>query len=332
MAELVDSYYRTPDGKVALLHGHVLDVLKAFPAESVNCVVTSPPYWSLRKYDGCDSKWGNWVGQYGHEKSLELYIEHTRMWLREIKRVLRKEGVCWLNLGDGYISGDADLMPFRVIVAAQTDGWRIRSTIIWHKSKTTPESVRNRPTKAHEYIFLLAKGRPYWYDADAIREPSVDQSSNNTRNCRSVWTVPAQNYAQAHFAVFSAEIPNRCIRAGCPEWVCPKCSKARVRIVERHNPIRSNETAIAKLEAQGVPRTTANIYGAHRAGTIETIGWTDCGCGEGFVGGVVLDPFAGSGVTCEVAHKLGRRAIGIDTSAKYLDLAIERLDKEAKVG
>jgi len=699
-------YYKTPDGKVTLLHGHVLDVLREMPAESVNCVVTSPPYWSLRDYDcepviwGGDpncphtleaqpvggesyegkARWqhdgvsrqetpeawvkaqtkgqsggdgsssglnckrdddgkfasdshahgtdklygaietatcrlcGAWRGQYGLEPTPELYVEHTMMWLREVRRVLRKDGTLWLNLGDGYASGssghagesqldggeptgsrslgrvkppgnglkakDAILMPFRVALAAQADGWWVRSVIIWHKNNPMPESVKDRPTDAHEYIFLLTKSKTYWYDADAVREglaeSTLADSRNNTgrhtqdsdkyqhdvagapdepswyrgktfvnpvagRNMRSVWTFPTQGFSGAklladyvghdgkpyklsadcpvhghlvrsrrldkgqdggrpgplptrspdsddcpvpmlfaeeqatiahsssgesngnaqtqtlqsipdrrnyaalrdtngcdessprtnrtseqdgspvhssdspalgcadsatphssgshrtapvpatslsytpceetagrtgrtsalpmfdahhldiavnsispddrgahspgqtqgrtagkssrshstctctivsidHFAVFPRELPERCIKAGCPEWVCSKCGKARVRMTE-NTPMKIRRTDWGELAGNRTATSGTMVAPAEST----TTGWTDCGCGEPFVGGVTLDPFAGSGTTCEVAYHLGRTAWGIDASAKYLDMAIERV-------
>jgi len=293
-AELIDSYYRTPDGKVALLHGHVLDVLKAFPAESVNCVVTSPPYWSKREYDGPNSQWDGWLGKYGSELTPELYAEHTMMWMREIFRILQKDGTVWLNIGDGYTNGQVNLISFHIALAAQADGWWIRSVIIWHKPNGKPESVHNRPTQIHEYIFLLTKNKKYWYDADAVREPHISNGkggfsnkarqktvrfeqkhapslvnmvvNSRGRNCRSVWNISTQPYHDIHFAAFPRTLPERCIKAGCPD------------------------------------------------------------------DGIVLDPFVGSGTTCEVAHTLGRKSVGIDNSAKYLDMAIERINKEVKVG
>jgi len=487
-------YYATPDGKVTLYAGHVLDVLREMPAESVNCCVTSPPYWSLRKYDcepviwGGDpncphtleaqpvegesyegkARWqhdgvsrqetpeawvkaqtkgqsggdgsssglnckrdddgkfasdshahgtdklygaietttcslcGAWRGQYGLEPTPELYVEHTMMWLREVRRVLKPTGTVWLNIGDGYCgtgdkgewkdpkypdgrnaqskalnrkivglkAKDAILMPFRVALAAQADGWWVRSVIIWAKPNPMPESVRDRPTDAHEYIFLLTKSKTYWYDADAVREPqaigTIERYGNSpevnvgskhrgdssqaamksagdgfqwaispdqTRNCRSVWSFPTQGFPDAHFAVFPRELPERCIKAGCPEWVCPKCGKARTRVTEKTYSPTSRTPAPNKGRLGAPGERAANMtrdgFVPNRDPSIETLGWTDCGCGEPFIGGVVLDPFVGSGTTCEVAYHLGRTAIGIDASAKYLDMAIGRVKQGA---
>ena len=267
---------------------------------------------------------------------------------------------------------DAVLMPFRVALAAQADGWWVRSVIIWAKPNPMPESVRDRPTDAHEYIFLLTKSKTYWYDADAVREPhaepergrgeverageyqpntlgmvgaegvrrwvpAVREYNPNGRNCRSVWSFPTRGVPDAHFAVFPRELPERCIKAGCPEWVCPKCGKARARVTERPLPPKDRLTA-ARERPDDVKKLTRDGQLVGSGQRVQdwlnehpptTTGWSDCGCGAGFVGGVVLDPFAGSGTTCEVAYHLGRTAWGIDASAKYLDMAIERVKQGA---
>lgn len=211
------------------------------PDESVQCVVTSPPYWGLRKYSGekdliwgdnhCEHKWriekgiknigrddvfyggvvypsisgqgrkhpidthtcslcGAWKGSLGLEPTIDLYIEHLILILREVKRVLRPDGVAFVNLGDSYFSGSAKtygikphhyqlkpkdlcLIPFRVAIAAQEDGWWVRSVIIWSKSNPMPESATDRPTESHEYILMLTKSAKYYWDADAVREAYI---------------------------------------------------------------------------------------------------------------------------------------------------------------
>lgn len=247
------------DGQVRIIQGNALDVLAEIPAESVQCVVTSPPYWGLRVYAGeqgfvwgnghCEHEWGEdlladtrdesfkgwgnavrdgqalpaaphikvsqgsvctvcgcWRGAYGLEPTVEMYVEHTVEILREIRRVLRPDGVVFWNIGDSYTSGnrqghgtrtgykqetnrgtpkdawrppmsgtlkekDLCLVPARVALAAQADGWWVRSDIIWAKQNFMPESVTDRPTKSHEYIFMLTKSARYYYDAEAVREP-----------------------------------------------------------------------------------------------------------------------------------------------------------------
>ena len=177
-----------------ILEGDVLDRLRELPDESAQCAVTSPPYWGLRDY-GVD-------GQIGLEPTPELFVARMVEAFREVRRVLRKDGTCWVNLGDSYASGgrgnydvvsdnkgngasrglgrptangykpkDLCGIPWRVAFALQADGWYLRSDIIWHKPNPMPESVTDRPTKSHEYVFLLSKSGWYYYDAEAILEP-----------------------------------------------------------------------------------------------------------------------------------------------------------------
>ncbi len=269
---------------VKILQGDCREVIKTLPAESVNCCVTSPPYWGLRDY-GCE-------GQIGLESTPEEYVGKLVEVFREVRRVLQDDGTLWLNLGDSYASGGRDGhgkrvgykqqtnrgmcgeadprrapqpdglkpkdlvgIPWRVAFALQADGWYLRSDIIWAKPNPMPESVTDRPTKAHEYMFLLAKSERYYYDAEAIKEPAicgtdlglllgrnaggddanmvawhaqsiadrqaggVDSKTGNpsgTRNRRSVWTVATDPYSGAHFATFPPALILPCILAGCP--------------------------------------------------------------------------------------------------------------------
>lgn len=305
-------------GKV-ILQGDALEVLRTIPDRSVNCCVTSPPYWGLRDY-GVE-------GQLGLEPTPEEYVANLVEVFREVRRVLRDDGTLWLNLGDSYAGSgkgawdnkevqkevyvpDKDSpqcklkkvpqglkpkdlvgIPWRVAFALQADGWYLRSDIIWHKPNPIPESVKDRPTKAHEYIFLLSKSQKYYYDADAIKEPAVTSgqtrkfntpkkvgrlvnqrkaSGNESpdaepwevpamKNKRSVWTVPTQPFSEAHFAVYPPKLIEPCVLAGCP------------------------------------------------------------------VGGTVLDPFCGSGTTGLVAVQLGRKFIGIELNPEYIKIAEKRL-------
>ena len=271
---------------------------RSLPLEdlSVNCVVTSPPYWGLRDY-GVDN-------QIGLEPTPELYVEHIVEVFREVRRVLRDDGTLWLNLGDSYASGTGgdrriadptsqhwsqtsienrararpptpglkpkDLvgMPWKVAFALQTDGWYLRSDIIWSKPNPMPESVTDRPTRSHEFIFLLTKNPKYYYDADAIKEPALYADAvvklgtkPHNRNKRTVWEIPTQPYPEAHLATYPEKLVQPCVLAGCP----PK--------------------------------------------------------------GTVLDPFSGAGTTAVVAQKLGRLAIGVELNPDYLHLATLRLLK-----
>jgi len=304
---------------VTIHNGDCLEVLRTMPHESVQCCVTSPPYWGLRDY-GHD-------GQIGLESTPEAYVGRMVEVFREVRRVLREDGTLWLNLGDSYAGNGAisqaateadkktatvgallngsqrrvgtvpglkpkDLVgiPWRVAFALQADGWYLRQDIIWHKPNPMPESVTDRCTKAHEYVFLMAKSQRYYYDAEAISEASKYPEDNRkarqkasdyesmmgnggqiravinpkgarsyaTRNHRSVWTVCTKPYSGAHFAVMPPDLVKPCILAGCPE------------------------------------------------------------------GGVVLDPFMGSGTVAAVAQDAGRRAIGIELNPEYCKLIAKR--------
>ena len=248
---------------VRIIVGDVRERLAEPPDQSVHCCVTSPPYWGLRDYGV--------AGQLGLESTPAEYVEKMVAVFREVRRVLRDDGTLWLNLGDSYarmqegnvpqsknpdcpppfMAGRVknaglkpkDLVgtPWRVAFALQADGWYLRQDIIWSKPNPMPESVRDRCTKAHEYIFLLSKSERYWFDADAIaepadvknfrdapcarRDPPPGQSTDTgflegryyeTRNKRSVWTVATQPYAEAHFATFPPKLIEPCILAGCP--------------------------------------------------------------------------------------------------------------------
>jgi site-specific DNA-methyltransferase (cytosine-N4-specific) len=210
-----------------LFEGDALQVLQRLPSESVQCVVTSPPYWGLRDYDVPD--------QIGLEPTLPQFINRLLGIFTEVRRVLRKDGIFWLNIGDGYTSGNRgwrapdkknparamsvrpdtpeglkpkDLLgiPWRLALALQEDGWYLRADLVWHKPNAMPESVKDRPTRAHEYLFMLTKEERYYYNAKAIVEV-------NGRNCRSVWNIHTQGFAGAHFATFPPKLVEPCIKA-----------------------------------------------------------------------------------------------------------------------
>jgi DNA modification methylase len=303
-----------------ILIGDCIEKLRELPDCGVNTCVTSPPYWGLRDY-GVD-------GQIGAEESPEAYVERIVTVFREVKRVLRDDGTLWLNLGDSYAAnvkaGDKrfgnpefnanrpsreltktpartisdglkpkDLVgiPWRVAFALQADGWYLRSDFIWHKPNVMPESVRDRPTKAHEYIFLLTKSERYYYDSEAIKEGAVgvrggtpkkthDKAAqgihgttsalnapwkgSELRNRRTVWTVSTKPFRGAHFATFPPDLIEPCVLAGCPE------------------------------------------------------------------GGIVLDPFFGAGTTGLVAQRNKRIYVGIELNPQYAEIAADRIRNDAK--
>lgn len=331
---------------VTIYQGDAIEVLRELPVESVQCCITSPPYWGLRDYGV--------AGQIGLEIDYRDYITNIAAVFVEVWRVLRDDGTLWLNMGDSYNNREGqrrhdgermdvvgwkqatnigacsvgsrhspdlkvkDLMgmPWRVAFALQAAGWYLRSEIIWHKPNVMPESALDRPTKAHEQIFLMAKSERYFYDGEAIKEPASEdthsrysrahngyappgqkphngkaaigrapgvnpkaamnmygskQNGSFSANCggivemrskRSVWTVPASGFPDAHFATFPRDLILPAVLAGCP------------------------------------------------------------------AGGVILDPFSGAGTTALVAKENGRRAIGIELKPEYCDITARRLSQE----
>ena len=303
---------------IKILQGNCIDKIKELDDNSIDCVVSSPPYFGLRDYGV--------GGQFGLEKTYHDYLANTVKVFETFKPKLKDTATIWWNVGDSYSSGlrksttnqslrggkdygvtrtpvqngikekDLLMIPNRVAITLQDAGWYIRSEIIWHKPNPMPESVRDRPTSCHEKIWLITKNKKYYYDAESIKENSVDyektkkryekpfmsgkkhESGNYSvngakhtkgikkfdgkRNKRNVWTITTKPFKDAHFATFPKDLIEPCIKAGCPE------------------------------------------------------------------GGVVLDPFGGSGTTGIVAALNNRNAILIELNQNYIDIANKRIDKE----
>ena len=325
--------------------GNSLDILKTFEDSSIDCCITSPPYYGLRDYGT-----GKWVGgdpncphrrlskasdktitghsqeelkgnvgdaiyksvcplcgavrvddQVGLEETPEEYINKLVEIFREVKRVLKEDGTLWINIGDTYSNNisktlkpkDLIGIPWMLAFALRADGWYLRQDIIWHKTNPMPESVKDRCTKSHEYIFLLSKSPRYYFDYEAIREVASEQHITNSikfggekygddidtpriysgseyvpksdfngvliRQKRDVWDIPTSSFKEAHFATFPKELVRNCLLAGCP------------------------------------------------------------------IGGVVIDPFMGSGTVGAVAKENHRKYVGIDLNPKYVELANDRI-------
>ena len=260
-----------------IIHGDCRQILKSFDPNSFQSCVTSPPYWGLRDY--------GISGQIGAEPLIENYIEDIVNVFREVRRVLKKDGTLWLNIGDSYTSGNRtwrqtdkknparameyrsptpkglkpkDLIgvPWKIAFALQQDGWYLRSDIIWNKPNCQPESVKDRPTRSHEYIFLLSKSEKYYYDAEAIKEPSLE---GKLKNKRTVWNINTTPYKGAHFAVFPPELVKHCILAS------------------------------TKIDD------------------------------------FILDPFFGAGTVGLVSNSLERKFVGIELNSDYIDLSKSRI-------
>ena len=280
--------------------GNCLDHLEFMPDNSVNCCVTSPPYFGLRDY-GVD-------GQIGLEQTPEEYVAKMVEVFREVRRVLRDDGTLWLNLGDSYGKGKQLLgIPWMVAFALQADGWYLRQDIIWSKSNPMPESVRDRCTKSHEYIFLLSKSQRYYYNNDAIREPhtgeaakavavgfkEVGQRGINSSVRRGLTDGQSTQFSKkGHSGYFGAD--GKCLL----------------------NPLGKNKRSVWNVPTQ-------SVKGAHFA-TFPPALIEPCILAGCPVDGVVLDPFGGSGTTLIAAEKTGRIGWLIELDPKYVDVIVRR--------
>ena len=537
-----------------ILCGDCAELMQGFPENSIDLVVTSPPYWGLRDYGEetvkvwggtpeCEHEWGEslpaaksghknigfaersqqnysggghkivtiaekhcpseagqfcskcgaWCGSLGLEPHPQLFIDHLVEICREIKRVLKPSGTFWLNLGDSYASmkgkcynpgGGATslpqdafkeltreqnpnrmlksdggwlqpkqllMIPARVAIALQHDGWILRNDIIWHKPNHMPSSVKDRLTCAYEHVFLFAKARRYYFDLDAIRQPQsastiqritqpnvmnqpggdkqrelrgegggnasrsadmvkslarnyedwyfserdkkswhdhehdktmgfgqqkrgfkvkniphprgknpgdiweIDAANTGSRNKPpykqnnphlaritegreaghskgknpgDLWRIPTTPFPGAHFAVFPPALIEPIIKAGSPRWICSKCGKPRERIVEKIRYIEHPQREGRNVKAVQFSKEENKYVSGGTLGLIaqeETVGLSDCGCEADWVGGIVLDPFAGSGTALRVARKLGRGFIGIEINPEYAEMCERRV-------
>ncbi|TDD65505.1 site-specific DNA-methyltransferase [Actinomadura darangshiensis] len=322
---------RDVDG-VRLLTGDAYQVLATLPDDCVDCVVTSPPYWGTRDYGV--------PGQYGREAALTDYLAHLRAVFVQVRRVLKPSGTVWLNLGDSYstqpsgppgrssqlghvVSEQATAarsapvphknllgIPWRLALALQDDGWILRSDIIWHKPNGMPESVRDRPARKHEYLFLLTKSPRYYFDLDAIRTPYTGPRAPSRRarphggkRPNSI-TTTWPNRKHTH--------PGAIARGHVPQTINQRGG--------RHNTIHPKGANPGTVWSIATRPTRHHHYAAFPIDLpLRAIA---AGCPPG---GVVLDPFSGAGTTILAAHNLGREAIGIDIQPAYHDLARERL-------
>jgi len=274
--------------------GHALEVLKTFPESFVNTCITSPPYWGLRDYKTNPVQWQDgWVGELGAESNFNQYINHLCDVFDEVKRVLRDDGTCWVNIGDTYHNKNLSLIPFRFAIEMMNRGWIVRNVIIWHKTNATPSSAKDRFTVDFEYLFFFSKNKKYYFEQqlEPIKQSTynrcktgcgINKGANyqglnkknferlqqrmlsgeiSGRNKRTVWQIATHAYHGAHFAVFPPALIETPIKSCCPK------------------------------------------------------------------GGVVLDPFIGSGTTAIVAENSNRNWLGIELNPEYTKLAEERISQ-----
>jgi site-specific DNA-methyltransferase (adenine-specific) len=317
-----------------VIHGDVLEVLRRLPDASVECVVTSPPYFAVRNY--------HVAGQFGMEPTIEGWVEQLRAVAGEIARVLVPWGSFWLNIADVYASKPSEgappksllLGPERLAQALLEDGWLVRNRLAWTKPNAMPSSAADRLTPSWEFVYLLVREGRYFFDLDAIREPSksfrtrprrgsvrcVDNTARTHghsglermkrlglathplgKNPGDCWQIAGVR-SQAHAATFPAELIRRPILATCPEKVCLACGRPWRR---DHHPVRL---------VDGEPQPRALV---------------PCGCGAATRPGLVLDPFMGSGTVALVAREHGRDWLGIELSPEYVQLTRDRLERSA---
>ena len=343
--------------KAQIILGDVRTSLQRIDEKSVQTCITSPPYWGLRDY-GEDN-------QIGLEQTPDEYVAQMVAVFREVWRVLRDDGTVWLNIGDSYAGGGMKIpeglkqkdlvgIPWRVALALQADGWYLRQDIIWHKPNPMPESVSDRCTKSHEYVFLLTKSPKYFFDNEAIKEDgvipagtkgakgSVERQNekgvnarppeykiyDGKRNKRSVWTINTKPFKGAHFAVMPEALVEPSILAGIPQGGC--CSTCRTPYIrdmrkgERVNfEVRENTLNVIP----GRNKLSRLQSKAMESRPKEMMGWIQsCECAESEpVPSLAMDPFTGSGTVAVVALRNNCNFIGTELNPEYAKIAERRI-------
>lgn len=301
--------------------GDCLEVLRGMPDQSAHCVVTSPPFWLLRDYDTS--------GQHGSESTIEDWLQLQMAVFDEVRRVLRDDGLCWVNLGDKWVDGQAMGQPWRHCFAMKRHGWRLVMDCIFSKSNPTPEPLlRNRPTLAHEYVFMFAKQKGYFYD-----NQNAQEDRPTPVNRRSVWRSSKGGAgAEGHYAAFPDELPRVCIQLSTSDRGCCEVCGAQVErvmeLTERGREIMGAGKGWHDHETDAVlGQRTKNCAQPNAEGLRRFVGWRR-GCahkGAGLVPATVLDPYAGRGTTGMVALSLGRSFVGIELDPKSVRLCKKNL-------
>jgi len=332
--------------------------LRELPTASVDCVVTSPPYYALRDYDV--------QGQIGLEANVDAWVDRLARVFDEVARVLKPTGVLWLNVADSYSSHPSLgaptkgllLAPERLLFALTSSGWLLRNRVIWAKPNPMPTSVADRLNAAHDFIYMLVRSPKYFFDLDAIREPHRSTRRPTTpkemshpkwigplagtrtgldrlhqeglpghalgKNPGDVWSIATRSSRGAHYATFPEELVRRPILSSCPEAVCEACGVPRKRAVSTTRIGPTAPTPDGKLLRRYPQRWIA----LHQRGPL----LPSCTCGAPTAPGVVLDPFFGTGTVGVVAEHFGRDWVGIELNPAYVDIAEKRIARARAPG
>ena len=298
-----------------IITGNAIEVLKELPDCTADCCITSPPYLGLRDY-GVN-------GQIGLEKSVEAYINRLTDIFREVRRVLKNDGTLWLNIGDSYVSSNSEYsnckrkdligVPWLLAFALRNDGWYLRQDIIWEKPNAMPESVKDRCTKSHEYIFLFSKQSKYYFDYEAIKEPAV--GFNNI--------VPAGSKGILRPNSRLRKGNSRTFRGGGVYTKGQSFNNSAEIMRESHG---NNENMTGLRNKRSVWTVATQGYKEAHFATFPEKLIEPCVLAGSKEGGVVLDPFLGSGTTAIVAKKYNRGFIGIELNSEYVEMAERRLE------
>lgn len=344
---------------IRILNGHVLDRLRDLPDDSVHCCITSPPYWKIRSFglppqiwggdsqcshtfifravptetytlayrpeervtemEGTCTKCGAWCGSLGSEPTPELYIKNMQLVFEEVRRVMRPDGILWLDLGDRRAVQDKNTpnlkpkdligLPWMTAFALRSDGWYLRSAVILAKTAPIPEANVDRPISSYQFLFMLTKSNRYYYDGYAVGDKEINL------NVKDVWSFDHEYSSTGnHFGVFPKSLPERCIKLSTSsKGACARCGAQYVRV---KNKMKVQNTNSHKR----LPKIKTTI----------TNEWMpSCSCDEGVKPALVLDPFGGTGTTSVVAELLQRDSVSIELSGEYLITMQERISRDS---
>lgn len=357
---------------VTIRQGNVFKLVKDFKKEGVqvNCIVTSPPYWKLRSYLPDDHELKD--QEFGQEKQLDDYIAKTVELFKGMRDILADDGTIWLNLGDTYANSstpdfkakDLCMVPFRVAIALQEDGWYVRRDIVWNKPSCMPDASEDRPGSSHEFVFLISKKANYYYDNEAVkvaiskayakdkrpagvlRQKMYDNSKyvkygyvekiekdlsgvrDDTRNLRDVWHINTTAFTDAHFAVMPPDLAELCILAGTSEkGHCPSCGAGWRRILKTNDgdTIKAN-ISLKRANTPGSKTSATSVFRTGKISVKHTAGWeASCDCGRDPIPALVFDPFGGALTTALVAWENKRSALVCELYSEFIRMGKERL-------